>query len=255
MSKITDRLAKLGQVEQTGFGFGTRAPGTKVPVMLVGVRIDNPADAGSLNADFFILAPGSKGAAQTRPVKGVDLWGVAVSGGSGSSVGAATKAGADFIVIEDESAPGSALLDEDTGRGFVVGSEITDHRARAIDSSPFDFLILGKTPVAMPLDVGATLDIREQLSRYSRHIFLKLDTVPENSDLEALRDMGVSALIYDSESAGKNDLAGLRKTIDDLEPKKHNTSAGAVLLRGDEAAHRREVDIDDPDEDEDEDWE
>ena len=163
--------------------------------MLVGVRIDNPVDAGSLSADFFILAPGSKGAAQTRPVKGVDLWGVAVSGGSGDSIDTATKAGADFIVIEDESAPGSALLDEDSGRGFVVGSEITDDRARAIDSSPFDFLILGETTVAMPLDVGATLDIREQLSRYSRHIFLKLNSVPEKSDLGALRDMGISALI------------------------------------------------------------
>ena len=78
--------------------------------MLVGVRIDNPVDAGSLSADFFILAPDSKGAAQTRPVKGVDLWGVAVSGGSGDSIDTAIKAGADFIVIEDESAPGSALL-------------------------------------------------------------------------------------------------------------------------------------------------
>ncbi len=253
MSKISDRLAKLGQIEQTGFGFGTRATGTKVPVMLVGVRIDNPVDAGSLSADFFILAPGSKGAAQTRPVKGVDLWGVAVSGGSGDSIDTATKAGADFIVIEGESVPGSALLDEDSGRGFVVGSEITDDRARAIDSSPFDFLILGETTVAMPLDVGATLDIREQLSRYSRHIFLKLNSVPEKSDLGALRDMGISALIYDSESAGKNDLAGLRKTIDGMKPKKHNTSAGAVLPRGDEATHRHDADIDDPDEDED--WE
>ena len=221
--------------------------------MLVGVRIDNPVDAGSLSADFFILAPGSKGAAQTRPVKGVDLWGVAVSGGSGDSIDTAIKAGADFIVIEDESTPGSALLDEDSGRGFVVGSEITDDRARAIDSSPFDFLILGDTIVAMPLDVGATLDIREQLSRYSRHIFLKLDSVPEKSDLGALRDMGISALIYDSESDGKNDLAGLRKTIDGMKPKKYDTSAGAVLPRGDEATHRHDADTDDPDEDED--WE
>ena len=221
--------------------------------MLVGVRIDNPVDAGSLSADFFILAPGSKGAAQTRTVKGVDLRGVAVAGGTGDSIDTATTDGADFIVIEDESAPGSALLDEDSGRGFVVGSEITDDRARAIDSSPFDFLILGETTVAMPLDVGATLDIREQLSRYSRHIFLKLNSVPEKSDLGALRDMGISALIYDSESAGKNDLAGLRKTIDGMKPKKNDTSAGAVLPRGDEATHRHDADIDDPDEDED--WE
>jgi len=254
LSKISDRLAKLGQVEQTGLGFGVRSTGPKVPVILVGVRIEKPADAGSLNADFFILAPGSKGAAQTHPVKGVDLWGVAVSGGTGDAIGSATKAGADFVVIEDESAPGAALLDEDIGRGFVVGSEVTDDRARAIDSSPFDFLILGGTRVAMPLDVGATLDIREQLSRYSRHIFLKLEGMPEKSDLETLRDMGVSALIYDSDSAGKNDLEGLRQIIDKLEPKKHRASTGGAVLPGrDQSAHQHEADFDDPDEDED--WE
>jgi hypothetical protein len=38
-----------------------------------------------------------------------------------------------------------------------------------------------------------------------------------------------------------------------MKPKKHNTSAGAVLPRGDEATHRHDADIDDPDEDED--WE
>ena len=179
MSKISDRLAKPGQVERTGFGFAARDTGTKVPVILVGARIDKPGDAASLSADIFILAPDSAGAAQTGPVKDVDLWGVAVSGGTGDEIESAIKAGADFIVVEDESAPGAALKDDEAGRGFVIGSEVTDDRARAIDSSPFDFLILDGSIVAMPLDIGATLDIQEQLSRYSRHIFLNLTEIPE----------------------------------------------------------------------------
>ena len=107
----------------------------------------------------------------------------------------------------------------------------------------------------MPLNVGATLDIQEQLSRYSQHIFLKLAELPEQSDLEILRDMGISVLIYDSSSAKKIDLAKLRETIDKLEPKKRKSSAGAVLPRGENAAPRQETDFDDPDPEEDEDWE
>ncbi|MCZ6539145.1 MAG: hypothetical protein O6922_04895 [Chloroflexi bacterium] len=256
MSKISDRLTKLGQVERTGFGFGTHATGTKIPVILVGVRIDRPGDAGGLSADLFILAPDSTGAAQTNPVKGVDLWGVAISGGSGDEIDLAIKAGADFVVVEDESAPGAALNDDEVGRGLVIANEVSDDRARAIDSSPFDFLIVDGSPITLPLSVGATLDIQEQLARYSRHIFLKLAEPPEKSDLEILRDMGVSALIYDSVRAGKVDLAGLRETIDKLEPKKTRSLARAVLPRGGKAVAEQEDDVSDPDEpDEDEDWE
>ena len=253
MSKISDRLAKLGQVGRTGFGFGTRAPGTKIPVILVGVRIDKPGDAGSLSADLFILAPNSAGAAQTSPIKDVDLWGVSVSGGSGDEIEQAVKAGADFVVIDGESAPGAALNDDEIGRGFVVGTEVTDDRARAIDSSLFDFLVLDGSTIAMPLNVGATLDIREQLARYSKHIFIKLAELPGKLDLEMLRDMGVSALLYDSGSAGKVDLAGLRETIDNLEPKKHKSTAGVALPRSGGPAPQQEPDFDDPDEGED--WE
>lgn len=255
MSKISDRLMKLGQVERTGFGFGVRAHGTKIPVILVGVRIEQPADADSLSADLFILAPGSAGAAQTSPVMDVALWGVAVSGGSGDEIESAIKAGADFVVVENESAPGTALKDEEIGRGFVVGNEVTDDRARAIDASPFDFLVLDGTTITMPMNVGATLDIQEQLARYSRHIFLKLAELPGKSDLEILRDMGVSGLIYDSGPAGKADLAGLRETIEKLEPKKHRSSASAVLPRGGDSASPQSADSDDPDDpDDDEDW-
>ncbi len=223
--------------------------------MLVGVRIDDSDDADGLNADLFILAPDSTGAAQTSGVKNAELWGVAVSGGPGEKIDSAIKAGADFIVVEDESAPGTALNDDEIGRGFVIGSEVTDDRARAIDSSPFDFLVIDGSAIRLPLNVGATLDIQEQLARYSRHIFLKISELPEKSDLEIIRDMGISGLLYDSALARKVDLTGLRETIDKLEPKKHRPSDGAVLPRSSDAAQPQQEkdDFDEPGEDED--WE
>lgn len=257
MSKISDRLTKLGQTERTGFGFGTSATSTKIPVILVGIRIDKPGDASSLSADLFILAPRSDGSAQTTPIKDIDLWGVAVSGGAGDEINSVMKAGADFVVVENESAPGAALKDDEMGKGFVVGDGVTDDRARAIDLGPFDFLILDGSTLAMPLNVGSALDIQEQLARYSLHIFLKVTEVPGQSDLELLRDMGISALIYDSRSAEKVDLASLRESIDKLEPKKHKPSAGtgvsAVLARPGEPPSQHEDDFEDADDDED--WE
>ena len=55
MSKISERLTKLGQIERSGFGFGARATSTKVPVILIGMSIKKASDAANVNADLFIL--------------------------------------------------------------------------------------------------------------------------------------------------------------------------------------------------------
>jgi hypothetical protein len=68
-----------------------------------------------------------------------------------------------------------------------------------------------------------------------------------------LRDIGISALIYDASSLVKADMAALRESIDQLEPKKQKSTAGAVLPQAGESGSQ-EVDIDDHDDD-DEDWE
>ena len=253
MSKISERLTKLGQTERSGFGFGARAANNKIPVILVGVTVDSPAQAKDLDADLIILAADSNGAAQATSVDGAEIWGVSVSGGTGKKLDAALKAGADFIVIEGESAPGSALIDDDSGKGFVIGDAVSDERAKAIDAGPWDFLVLDGTGLKLPLSVGSVLDVQEQLAKYSRHIFLRVNEVPDKTNLELLRDIGISALIYSAGSLVKADMVALRDSIDELEPKKQKSAAGAVLPPAGESGSQ-EPDIDDHDHD-DEDWE
>jgi hypothetical protein len=255
LSKISDRLTKLGQTERSGLGFGTRAANTKIPVILVGANIASAADSDGVDADLFILAANSNGTAQDSPVKDSELWGVSVAGGSGKDIDAAVEAGADFVVVEGESAPGAVLRDDDTGKGFIVGNAVSEDRSKAIDAGPFDFLILDGSKLSFPLSVGSMLDIQEQLARYSRHIFLNMTEIPDKENLELLRDIGISALIYDAKTADGKDLKGLRASIDELEPKKQKSTAGAMLPRTGES-NQQDVDIDDHDhEHDDDDWE
>ena len=256
MSKISERLTKLGHTERSGFGFGAKAANTKIPVILIAANIDKPDDADGVDADLFILAPDSKGAAQSGSVKNADLWGVAVSAGSGDDIDAAIKAGADFVVVNGESAPGAALRDDEAGKGFVIGDAVSENRSKAIESGPFDFLILDGSELSLPLSVGSVLDIQEQLTRYSRHIFLQMAEVPDQVNLELLRDIGISALIYDAKSTSTVKIAGLRKAIDLLEPRKHKSSGGAMLPQaGDSSQSSDDHDDHDDHDHEDDDWE
>jgi hypothetical protein len=256
LSKITERLTKLGQTERSGFGFGARATSTKVPVILIGISIKKASDAANVDADLFILAADSKGAPQATAVKDAEIWGVSISGGSAKEIDAAVEAGADFVIAEGESATGAALRDDDTAKGFVVSADVTEDRAKAIEAGPFEFLVLDGTGLKLPFNVGTVLDIQEQLARYSCHIFLNVTEVPDQINLELLRDIGISALIYDGGSISSEDLATLRKTIDLLEPKKQKSSAGATIPRAGESSAQDDDDDQDHDHDlDDDDWE
>ena len=249
MSKIADRLTKLGQTERTGFGFGVRSVSRKIPVILIVVTINKPTDIEGLVADVFILSAGPKGAPQTKTLKNTDLWGVAVAGGTDSNIASAVGSGADFLVIEAESAPGSALKDDDTGKGLVVDRNISKKRAKAIDNGPFDFFVLDGTSINLPLNVGGVIELQEQLANYSRHIFLRLTQLPCEQDLELLRDIGISALLYDFKAAEKIEFTTLKESIDRLEPKKDKTSAPAVLPAAESSFVETEFDGHDDEED------
>jgi hypothetical protein len=242
-------------VERSGFGFGVRANNTKIPVILVGANINKADEAKRIEADLFILSPDSNGAAQATPIEDSDIWGVSVSGGSGEDIEKAVEAGADFIVVQGESAPGSALLDGETGKGFVIGSNVSEERSKAIEAGPFDFLIVDGTELSLPLSVGAVLDIQEQLARYSRHIFLTMKDAPDKANLELLRDIGISALIYNAEIAANIDLSALRESIGQLEPRKPRAAGGAVLPHGADSSSQIESDDDHDHEHDDDDWE
>ena len=78
MSKISDRLAKLGQTETTGFGFGARALTRKIPVILTAVALHKPQDIQDVDADVFIMPYGSIDVLNSETLKDVDLWGVSI---------------------------------------------------------------------------------------------------------------------------------------------------------------------------------
>jgi len=255
LSKISERLTKLGQTERSGFGFGAKAASTKIPVILIGVTVTNAAEAKGIDADLFVLSADSKGAAQATPIDGAEIWGASVSGGTSKDIETAVEAGADFILVEGESTPGSALRDDDTSKGFVVGNDVSEDRTKAINAGPFDFLILDGTDLKLPLNVGSVLDIQEDLAKYSQHIFLSVSAIPDQENLELLRDIGISALIYDGNTAVNADLTSLRKVIDQLEPKKQKSNAGATLPRAGESSVQEDDHEEHDHSDDDEDWE
>ena len=236
MSTLVDRLQRLGQIERSGFGFGASAQQKKVPTILVGViRGDNDSVTED-SPDFLVLdsCPDTTQIASLN--KQQSIWGMFVGSDNRTKADQAGKIGADFLIVIDESAPASIILENDLANGFLIDRDINKHRAKAIDAIGFDFFILDGKSVEMPLTIRSVLDIQEQLTRYSAHALLRLDQIPDAESLEIFRDLGISGILLNDSELKDGDLKSLRSTIADIQPKKSNGNVGASLPNSEQLA-------------------
>ena len=236
MSTLVDRLQRLGQIERAGFGFGASAQQKKVPTILVGViRGDNDSVTED-SPDFLVLdsCPDTTQIASLN--KQQSIWGMFVGSDNRIKADQAGKIGADFLIVIDESAPASIILENDLANGFLIDRDINKHRAKAIDAIGFDFFILDGKSVEMPLTICSVLDIQEQLTRYSAHALLRLDQIPDAESLEIFRDLGISGILLNDSELKDGDLKSLRSTIADIQPKKSNGNVGASLPNSEQLA-------------------
>jgi len=254
LSKISDQLSKLGHVERSGFGFGTKSVSTKIPVILVGVEETELSKVAQKSVDFAIVSSLPKELIGDSK-SDVDIP-VGISVTAKTKIEDIFESKADFVVIAADEAPGSALKDNDLGKGYVVQGELSEDRVKAVDNGPFDFVVVDGTSLSLPINVGEAFRLQEAIQPYSRHIALRVSTAPGKDDLELLRDMGVSALLFGS-GTSESTLSELREQIDQIEPRKSRNNASAVIPSTNDRSGARPGDVEgdhDHDHDEDDDW-
>ena len=253
MSKLTDGLARLGHTAPARLGFGPASQRERTPVMLlVGVSPPGKTARGEVanSLDVLLVASADGSPATKTPAEGV--WGAVVSRSSAEELDALKEAGCDFILIESEDAPGILLRDDGMPRGYVLQGEVSDARARALEDSPFEFLMVDAEGTSWPLTVGQALKLQDRVSSVGKHIFLHVKELPTEADLPVLRDMPVSALVFDAAKVDSEQLKTLRSAIAELPPRKHRHEHHALLPHnGGGGGGRVEPDHDDGDDEDD----
>jgi hypothetical protein len=243
LSKFSDRLSNLGQTAPARLGFGKAAARDKTPVMLVVARTDDASKAdGVADAAMLPSLPSSSPSEDS-------LWGVEVTDGASLSAEQLKESKSQFVLVESEQVPASVLTDEDLSKGLVVQAGLSDSRIRAIEDSPFEFLLYRPASVKWPLTVAAMLELQEVVSNFSKHIFLELNDIPGKEDLEVLKQLPVSAIVVDLSSVSADSVKTLKETIAKLEPRKQRNERGVLV-----PASGRVSAESDAEEDYDDDW-
>lgn len=218
MSKLADRIRSASSVARAPIGFGISASRKPAPTMLCLLRLsagqaDRAVEAAAQGADavIFDTIDGEKlkdqGQKADRPIPGVWL-----GGAERSAVVAQREAGADFVVVEWQSASAEVLLEEGIGLVLALGDDVSDTTLRLLADLPLDALLV-PAPAA-PLTLARLLEVRRLAALSRTTLLMEIGEEIGVSRLQALRDAGVAGLIL---AAGAQDrLPGLREVIDAL---------------------------------------
>ena len=221
MSKLADRVRRASRVEPARLGFGAGAAPTPAPTMLCLVRLSpgdahKAAEAATKGADavIFDAIDAGKLKEQTQKVDRLPL-GVRLAKGERAAVNAQRQAGADFVVLDPQSALAEALLVEGIGLVLGLGGETSDTVLRLLGDLPLDALLVPAPDE--PLTVTRLLELR-RLSTLSRTPLITDVPAPaDTSHLHALREAGVAGVIIEGRALDR--LAALRLAIEAIPPR------------------------------------
>jgi hypothetical protein len=146
------------------------------------------------------------------------------------------EAGADFVVLDADTAMADAALEEKIGFVLPVSLDAEDADLRLIGDLPLDALIV--PGVDGRLTLRAALRLRRVAALARTPLLAEVDAGIDASSAQVLRESGVVGLIVDGASIGK--LGKLRETIGALPPRgrrreeHHEATIPAGVTGGDE---------------------
>ena len=230
MSKLSDSLSKLGMAEPARIGFGQPRGRKTVPLVLIAGRTARKRRAAGLaDALDALVVEGDCKAAVNRASGWKGCWGASLKDAGPEELDALKEAGCDFVLVESCDAAAAILRDDGMSRGLVLPDELTDRTARAIEDMPFEFLVMRRTAEPGPLTVSGMIALQKTVSLFTKHIFLEVEHLPDKSDVDALKDLPISALLLNVDRTGAAVLKELHAAIGELKPRERKEERRPLL--------------------------
>ena len=252
VSKLSDVIRKATRAEASRrLGFGTAAAPRPAPSLLCLVHLSagdshKVAEAVSQGADAVILDGADPGKVKDqirkaeKSVLGVRLGGKA----DRSAVAAQHEAGADFVVLEPDSAAAEALLEDGLGVVLSLGRDLPDMTLRLLGDLSPDALLA--PPPDEPLTVARSLELRRLSSLARAPLLVEVSPSSSVPYLQALREAGVAGVIIEGRAIDK--LGSLRETIESLPARgRRREERGEAMLPVSAAVSGDDEDEDDED--------
>ena len=210
MSKLVQRLERLGRDAPAPMGFGFSARRQPAPQMLLLASYAAPGDLAEealAHVDGVLLTGPTDGAQA-----GDTPWGAMLPEGADDTIGPLREKGCDFIVLTTGGIHLDSLKDEDLGRVMATPRDLSMERCHSLADLPIDAVLLTE-PLSPPLTLQALMDLSALRGEIGKPALVLLSGVPSAWEVECLRDVGVDGVVLDAAHAGAADLEAVKQHI------------------------------------------
>jgi hypothetical protein len=156
MSKLIQRIERLGKDTPAPMGFGAAARRQPMPTMVLLATTAEPQSIPSLDGvtldGVIFRGDGTDGTAAAAAMQSLPNvpWGAQSNTIASGDVAALVEAGADFVSLTGLTSSLEALRDEDVGKLLVVPVDLKEEHARSLEVMPVDAVVYADA-VASPL--------------------------------------------------------------------------------------------------------
>jgi len=244
MSKLSDRIRRAGKTEPAPMGFAAAAAKAAAPSLLVIAKLDDSgkiAEAVDKGADAVLV---EMDAARLRSAKAPDdaIIGVVAKKADRKEASALREAGADFLVVDEDSDAG-AMLDEKLGFVMAVSTRDEDTRLKVTGDLTLDALLVAAPEP--PMTVGRVLDLRRVAGMGRAPLLVEIDADADAGVLQLLRESGAIGVVV----AGAGKVAELKERIASMpvrgkRPEEHGGDQPLVPASTSAGSHNHDDDDD-----------
>ena len=256
MSKLIERLEKVGTVTPVPMGFGANRAAAKIPsLLLVALSGTKPATPNSqLKVDSYIIATGKAAKSELKAAKSIAgdaLWGVWPETLTSDSLNDLKEAGGDFFIFSTLDTPAEVLSDEELGRFITIPADFPEELGHSLEEIPVDAVLLAGLEEASPLSVMNLMQIRSVRDITSKPLLLLRSHALNQNEMVVLQDVGIQGVVLDIRTMKVEDAIQVRDAIDGLPPRKvKRDQNNALLPRLSQRAASVEIDDDGEEEEE-----
>ena len=237
MSKLIDRLERVGLAAPTPMGFGASRAVEKAPALLLvalsGTK--STASTAQFQADSYIVSAEKVTKAELKAAKeiaGDAPWGLWPQTITNDSLNALKGEGGDFFVLSTVNTPAEVLAMDEPGRLITIPSDFPEELGHSLEELPVDAVILAGLEEASPLSVRDLMQVRSMRDLISKPLLLLRCHVLTQGELVVLQDVGVQGIVLDMRTMKIEDATQMRKDIEELPPRKiKRDQADAMLPR------------------------
>lgn len=257
MSKLIERLEKVGVVLPVPMGFGMNRAATKPPPLLL-IALSGPDQTpppSDLAVDCFVVVVANAGEPEARAARaaaGDGLWGMWADTLTSAFVDAIKDEGGDFFVFSNVNTPVDLLASEDLGRLMSVAADMREEEGRTLEDLPIDGIVLTGLEEDSPLTVGDLMRIQGLRELISKPLLLLRSKALSQGELELVRDAGVQAVVLDVRVLEAAEVAVIRSVVEEMPARKlkrERLTATLPRLSSGVASRRDEDEEEDEDED------